>query len=291
MKSAIADAEVKAIVLTCARTFIAGADITEFGKPPKPPGLAEVLVLMENSPKPIIAAIHGTALGGGLEVALACHYRVATIGSQARLPEVKPACCRVPAVPSGSRARSPGTRGQDDRQRRSDRRSGALKNGLSRRSSRTAYGGEAFRSRCWRRSVRCAAARRRPKLAAAKATFDLHQRSRGPDQRRAGSTPFAAADAVRAAIELPFDEGLKKEREGFSSWYQRPVESAGLRLLSSVKPPGSPDFRRNEGASRRARRHHRRRTMGGGIAMSFANAGIPVTLIETSEEQLKRGMA
>ncbi len=68
MKSAIADPEIKAIVLTCGgRTFIAGADITEFGKPPQPPGLQEVLVTMENSPKPIIAAIHGTALGGGLE--------------------------------------------------------------------------------------------------------------------------------------------------------------------------------------------------------------------------------
>jgi len=90
MKSAIADPEVKAIVLTCGgRTFIAGADITEFGKPPKPPGLAEVLELMENSPKPIVAAIHGTALGGGLEVALACHYRVATKEARLGLPEVK----------------------------------------------------------------------------------------------------------------------------------------------------------------------------------------------------------
>src|SRR5256885_12605009 len=90
MKAAIADAEVKAIVLTCGgRTFIAGADITEFGKPPKPPGLAEVLVTMENSPKPIIAAIHGTALAGGLEVALACHYRVATKEARLGLPEVK----------------------------------------------------------------------------------------------------------------------------------------------------------------------------------------------------------
>src|SRR6267378_4109290 len=90
IKSAIADPEVKAIVLTCAgRTFIAGADITEFGKPPKPPGLHEVLTEMENSPKPIIAAIHGTALGGGLEVALACHFRVATKDARLGLPEVK----------------------------------------------------------------------------------------------------------------------------------------------------------------------------------------------------------
>jgi 3-hydroxyacyl-CoA dehydrogenase len=90
IKSAIADPEVKAIVLTCGgRTFIAGADITEFGKPPKPPGLHEVLTEMENSPKPIVAAIHGTALGGGLEVALACHFRVATKDARLGLPEVK----------------------------------------------------------------------------------------------------------------------------------------------------------------------------------------------------------
>jgi 3-hydroxyacyl-CoA dehydrogenase len=90
VKRAIADPEIKAIVLTCAgRTFIAGADITEFGKPPKPPGLHEVLVEIENSPKPVVAAIHGTALGGGLEVALACHFRVATKDARLGLPEVK----------------------------------------------------------------------------------------------------------------------------------------------------------------------------------------------------------
>src|SRR6516162_3864530 len=90
IKRAIADPEVRTIVLTCAgRTFIAGADITEFGKPPQPPGLHEVLTEIENSPKPVIAAIHGTALGGGLEVALACHFRVATKDARLGLPEVK----------------------------------------------------------------------------------------------------------------------------------------------------------------------------------------------------------
>ena len=90
VKSAIADAEVKAIVLTCdGRTFIAGADITEFGKPPKAPSLADVLSELESSPKPVIAAIHGNALGGGLEVALACNYRVATKDAKLGLPEVK----------------------------------------------------------------------------------------------------------------------------------------------------------------------------------------------------------
>src|SRR4029078_7383124 len=97
MKSAIADAAVKAIVLTCGgRTFIAGADITEFGKPPKPPGLAEVLELMEKSPQSILAPLHGTALGGGLEVALACHYRVAVKEARLGLPEVKLGLLRRP---------------------------------------------------------------------------------------------------------------------------------------------------------------------------------------------------
>src|SRR5690349_9991337 len=84
------DAGLKAIVLACAgRTFCAGADITEFGKPPRPPGLSEVLRAIEASPKPVIAALHGTALGGGFELALACHYRVAAPGARVGLPEVK----------------------------------------------------------------------------------------------------------------------------------------------------------------------------------------------------------
>ncbi|MGL4541301.1 MAG: enoyl-CoA hydratase/isomerase family protein, partial [Polymorphobacter sp.] len=86
-----ADPQVKAIVLICAgRTFIAGADITEFGKPAvASASLFDVQDAMENSPKPIIAAIHGTALGGGLEVALTCHYRIAAASAKCGLPEVK----------------------------------------------------------------------------------------------------------------------------------------------------------------------------------------------------------
>ena len=84
------DAAVKAVVIACAgRTFFAGADITEFGKPPQAPGLGEVIAAIENMPKPVVAALHGTALGGGFEVALACHFRVAVPGARVGLPEVK----------------------------------------------------------------------------------------------------------------------------------------------------------------------------------------------------------
>src|SRR5919198_1915054 len=90
VKQAIADDGVAAVVIVCAgRTFIAGADITEFGKPPREPGLHEVLGIIEGSPKPVVAAIHGTALGGGLEVALACHWRVAVKSARVGFPEVK----------------------------------------------------------------------------------------------------------------------------------------------------------------------------------------------------------
>ena len=90
LKQAIADSATQAIVIACAgRTFIAGADITEFGKPPADPSLHSVLDLIEGSPKPVVAAIHGTALGGGLEVTLACHYRVGVKDARFGLPEVK----------------------------------------------------------------------------------------------------------------------------------------------------------------------------------------------------------
>ena len=89
VSAAIEDGSVKSIVIICeGRTFIAGADITEFGQAPKGPSLYDVQDMIENSPKPVIAAIHGTALGGGLEVALTCHYRIAVPSAKCGLPEV-----------------------------------------------------------------------------------------------------------------------------------------------------------------------------------------------------------
>src|ERR1700710_577135 len=139
VKSAAADPEVQAIVLTCAgRTFIAGADIPEFDTPPQPPGLADVISERENCPKPTIAAIHGTALGGGLEVALGCHFRVAVKDARLGLPEVKlgllPGAGGTQRLPAGG-GRS-GTCGQDDRRRRSDRRRGSAEAGPDRGNRR-----------------------------------------------------------------------------------------------------------------------------------------------------------
>ncbi|QOZ22996.1 3-hydroxyacyl-CoA dehydrogenase NAD-binding domain-containing protein [Bradyrhizobium sp. CCBAU 51753] len=298
VKRAIDDPQVAGIVLTCAgRTFIAGADITEFGKPPQPPGLAEVLSLIESSPKPVVAAIHGTALGGGLEVALACHYRVATKDAKLGLPEVK-----LGLLPgAGGTQRLPRAVGPElavkmivggDPIGAQE----ALKAGLIEEIVEgPASGGEAF--------ARKLVAEKRPlrklrdddsKLAAAKADRSiftnavaaLTKKARGLD------APFAAADAVGAAIDLPFEEGLKKEREGFLKLMNGPQSKAQRYAFfaerEAAKIAGVPDGTKSRNVARVAILGAG--TMGGGIAMSFANAGIPVTLVETGEEQLKRGM-
>src|SRR3954466_10942804 len=298
IKSAIADPEVKAIVLTCGgRTFIAGADITEFGKPPKPPGLHEVLAVMESSPKPVVAAIHGTALGGGLEVALACHFRVATRDAKLGLPEVK-----LGLLPgAGGTQRLPRAVGPElavkmivggDPIGATD----ALKNGLIEEIIEDpATGGEAF--------ARKVLAEKRPmrrlrdddsKLAAARADRSIftnaaaaaNKRNRGLD------APLACAEAVSWTLDVPFDEALKKERESFlklvAGDQSKAQRYAFFSEREAAKGAGVPDGTKPRkvdsvaiiGAG----------TMGGGIAMSFASAGIPVTLIETGEEQLKRGL-
>lgn len=298
IKAAIADPAIKGIVLTCAgRTFIAGADITEFGKLPKAPALNEVLAEIENSPKPVVAAIHGTALGGGLEVALACHFRVAVKEARLGLPEVK-----LGLLPgAGGTQRLPRAVGPElavkmivggDPIGAAE----ALKNGLIEEIVEgPASGGEAF--------VRKLLAEKRPlrrlrdddsKIAAAKADRSIFTNAVAAmtKKSRGLEAPFAAADAVGYAIDLPFDEGLKKEREGFlklvASDQSKAQRYAFFAEREAAKIAGVPEGTKSRPVNRVAILGAG--TMGGGIAMSFANAGVPVTLIETGEEQLKRGM-
>ncbi len=298
IKTAAADPQVQAIVLTCAgRTFIAGADITEFGKPPQPPGLGEVIAEMENCKKPVIAAIHGTALGGGLETALGAHFRVAVKDAKLGLPEVK-----LGLLPgAGGTQRLPRAVGPELAVKmivggNPIGAAEALKAGLiDEIVDDLVPGAEAF--------ARKVIAEKRPlrrlrdedgKLAAAKADRSIFTNAVAALTKKARGleAPFAAADAVGAAIDLPFDEGLKKEREGFMKLMtgdqSKAQRYAFFAEREAAKVAGVPEGTKPRKVERVA--IIGAGTMGGGIAMSFANAGIPVTLIETGEEQLKRGM-
>ena len=298
VKTAAGDPQVQAIVLTCAgRTFIAGADITEFGKPPQPPGLNEVIAAMENSPKPVVAAIHGTALGGGLETALGAHFRVAVKEAKLGLPEVK-----LGLLPgAGGTQRLPRAVGPELAVKmivggNPISASEALKAGLIDEIVEDLVpGAVAFAKKV--------VAEKRPlrrlrdedgKLAAAKADRSIFTNAVAALTKKARGleAPFAAADAVGAAIDLPFDEGLKKEREGFMKLMtgdqSKAQRYAFFAEREAAKVAGVPEGTKPRKVERVA--IIGAGTMGGGIAMSFANAGIPVTLIETGDEQLKRGM-
>lgn len=298
VNTAVADPDVNAIVLTCAgRTFIAGADISEFGKPPQPPGWDELITAIENSPKPIVAAVHGSALGGGLEMALACHFRVATKEAKLGLPEVK-----LGLLPGGGgtqrlpRAVGPELAAKMIVGGDPITATEALKSGLTDDIVESAAaGGEAFARKVLTERLPLRKLRDDDsRLAAVKADRSIFTNAVASMTRRARGleAPFAAADAVGAAIDLPFEEGLKKEREGFrklvESDQSKVQRYAFFAERAANKLTGVPEGTKPRQVQRVA--IIGAGTMGGGIAMSFANAGVPVTLIETTEDQLKRGM-
>jgi 3-hydroxyacyl-CoA dehydrogenase len=299
IKQATADGAVQAIVLACAgRTFIAGADITEFGKPPAEPSLHSVLDLIEGSPKPVVAAIHGTALGGGLEVTLACHYRVGVKAARFGLPEVKLGILpgaggtqrlpRVVGVEKGlSMMVSGDPIGADE----------ALKAGLideivdgDLTAAGVAFTEKVLDERRPLRKIRdlddkLAAVRGKPEVFA-------NFRKSIARQTRGFRAPENIVRAVEAAVSLPFDQGLKRERELFAELLSSPEskaqryfffaerEAAKIPDVPADTPPRDVKKAAVIGAG----------TMGGGIAMNFANAGIPVTVIEMAQEALDRGL-
>jgi len=300
LKQALADSSASAIVIVCAgRTFIAGADITEFGKPPVPPGLHAVLDLIESSPKPVVAAIHGTALGGGLEVTLACHYRVGTKDARFGLPEVKLGLLpgaggtqRLPRVVGVEKGLSMMVSGDPIR---ADE---ALKHGLideivegDLTAAGVAFADKVVTERRPLRKVRdlddkLAAVRGKPEVFAA-------FRKSVARQTRGFRAPENIVKAVEAAVSLPFDEGIKRERELFLELLNSPESQAQRYFFfaerEAAKIPDVPadtpvkDVRKAAviGAG----------TMGGGIAMNFANVGIPVTVVEVKQEALDRGLS
>jgi len=300
IKQALANDAVKAIVLICeGRTFIAGADITEFGKAPTGPSLFDAQAMIENASKPVVAAIHGTALGGGLEVALTCPYRVAVPSAKCGLPEVNLGLLpgaggtqRLPRIVGPEKALQMVTSGQHVGAK------SCLEMGLVdelAEEGKLREGAIAFAKKI--------VAENRP-LKKVRDLSDKVEAARGKpeifaDFRKANARKFRGflapeynIQCIEAAVNLPFDEGIKVEQKlfrelvtGVQSAAQRHVFFAERQVwkLPDV-PADTPQIPVNTvgiiGAG----------TMGGGIAMNFLNAGIPVTIVETKQEALDRGL-
>src|SRR6266446_2578028 len=284
IKQATADGAVQAIVIVCAgRTFIAGADITEFGKPPAEPSLHSVLDLIEGAPKPVVSAIHGTALGGGLEVTLACHYRIGVKGARFGLPEVKLGILpgaggtqrlpRVVGVEKGLQLMVSGDPiGADE----------ALRVGLIDEivDGDLATAGVAFAEKVLDEQ--------RP----LRKIRDLTDKSVAR-QTRGFRAPESIVKAVEAAVSLPFDQGIKREQELFVELLNSPESKAQRYFFFAEREAAKiPDMPADTAAKEiRKAAVIGAGTMGGGIAMNFANAGIPVTVVEMAQEALDRGLA
>src|SRR5579871_3340415 len=301
IEAAAKDDAVKAIVVIGGgRTFIAGADIKEFGKVTsgeKPRfSLNSVLDAIENSKKPVVMAIHGTAFGGGLEVAMSGHYRVAVASAQVGQPEVKLGIIpgaggtqRLPRLAGVSKAVDMCAFGEPI-----DAKS-ALASGILDKivDGDLLAGAVEFAKEIASKPV-VRTRDRNEKLsdnAGNTATFAV-AREQARKTKRGQTAPLAAIDAVEAATKLSFDDGIAREAEIFRvclfSTQSKALIHAffGERAVSKIpdvpKETKTYDIRRAAviGAG----------TMGGGIAMNYANAGIPVIIKETSQEALNRGM-
>ena len=292
---------VKAIVVICAgRTFIAGADIAEFGKPPSGATLPELQGVLEGGPKPIIAAIHGTALGGGFEMALMCHYRVAVPSAKFGLPEIKLGLIpgaggtqRLPRLIGVEKALDIILSGApfsaqealqwgvvDALVEEGQLREGAL--GFARKVIDTHMPPRKIRDL----DEKIEAARGHPEIFE-KVRRDYAKKFRGFEAWQ------SALRAVQVAVDLPFDEGMKFERQAFLDLIPTEQSRAQRYVFFSERkvwkiadvPEDTPVLPiRKVGVIGAG-------TMGGGISMNFLNAGIPVTIVEAAQDALERGVA
>ena len=295
--AAAADDTIATVLICDGRTFIAGADISEFGKPMAPPNFLDTLAAMEASPKPVIAAIHGTALGGGLETALCCHYRVAVPSARVGLPEV-----HLGLLPgAGGTQRLPRLIG-------AEAALDAIVNGTQIKAQAAHAAGVIDELVEEGRLLEGALAFARRMVASGaplKKVRDMNDKVTGVDpaiferaratarkSRRGFQAPLNCIACVEAACTLPFEAGMARERELFRELHDG-VQSAAQRHIffaerAAAKVDDMPaDVRPLPiarvgviGAG----------TMGGGIAMNFANVGIPVVLLEMQQDALDRGL-
>ncbi len=295
IEEAEADEAVKAVVIACeAQTFFAGADIKEFGKPPIEPLLPKVVERIENCTKPVVAAVHGTALGGGLEIALGCHYRVALASAKLGTPEVKLGLLpgaggtqRLPRVAGVKRALEMCATGN------AIDASQGFDCGLIDRliegdlvSHAVAYAEEVHDIRPLPKS-----SERQDKLTECDPSAFDEFRAANAKKFRGFAAPEAIIKAVKIACEKPFAEGVLEERRLFMELMTGPQAKAQQYFFFAERKAG-----KIEGLAEDVRPRPVQRvgvigagTMGGGISMNFLSAGIPVTTIETSQKALDRG--
>ena len=282
------------IIICEGRTFIAGADIREFNKPPLKPLLPDLVQFIEDSPKPMIAAIHGTALGGGLEIALGCHFRIATISAKVGLPEVKLGLLpgaggtqRLPRLAGVEVALDMIVSGNPIAVQRAQSigiideiADGDLKASALKFAKRIIDEGRPIRK----------VSSLTVKVESPKVFEEFTQLM--AKKRRGFLAPFHSIKAVQAALELPFPEGMKRERALFMELKASTQSKAQRHVFFAEREvariPGLPDDQPTReiksvgvvGAG----------TMGGGIAMCFVNIGIPVMLMEVQQEFLDKGL-
>jgi 3-hydroxyacyl-CoA dehydrogenase len=295
VRRAIADPAARAIVLICAgRTFIAGADITEFGQPPAEPSLHAVIAALESSPKPVVTAIHGTALGGGLETALGCHFRVAVPSARLGLPEVKLGLLpgaggtqRLPRLVGVKQALEMVTSGTPIGAKLAADRGliDALAPEEDLRGFAIEFARRVLAENLPLRKVRDLPVRAEPEVFA--------------EFRAANARKFRGFDApeynircIEAAVSQTFEQGEQTERQLFMELLNGTQSKAQRYLFFAERaaqkipdlPPGTAPRGIGKvgviGAG----------TMGGGISMNFLSAGIPVTIVEADERSLERGV-
>jgi len=289
------DASRVVLILCEGRTFIAGADISEFGKPPAEPWLPEVFDRLEALDKPVIAALHGTALGGGFETALAAHYRCALTSAKIGLPEVKLGLLpgaggtqRVPRLAGVEAALELMTSGTPIPAGR------ALELGLidkiiddDLRVGAMAWAEELIASD--------APVRRSSEQSVPAHDAGVFDSARGLAAKKARGqvAPQRIIDCVEAATRMAFEDGAKIEREKFLELMQGSQSAAMRHLFFAERQAAKIDDLPRDTPQREVNTVGiiGGGTMGGGIAMSFANAGIPVTLIDINNEALERGLA
>jgi 3-hydroxyacyl-CoA dehydrogenase len=303
IEQANADPAVKAIVITGAgKAFSGGADIKEFGTPKAiaEPNLLSVISLVENSTKPVVAAVHSVAMGGGLELALGCHYRIAAPGTNIALPEVK-----LGLIPgAGGTMRLPRALGVEP----------ALNMIVSGEAVKSEMLAQVPGQKLFDKMASSAESLAEEALAFARSVADARPLPRVrdlPARHPMGDAyfqfarnmvkgmaknlpaPVKCVDAVEAATKKKFDDGMAYEREIFTNLMFTP-ESRALRHLFMAEraaskipdvPEDTPQRKIEKVAVIGAG------TMGGGISMNFLNAGIPVTILEMKQEALDRGIA